>query len=453
MTFTTLSAISPIDGRYRDEVAGLAPFLSEAALIKYRIDIEIRYLQALAHEPKITEVRNLSKAEQKLLQKLVDDFDEREAEKVKDIERKTKHDVKAVEYYIKHKLERTSLRKVMEFIHFGLTSEDINNLAYSMMMRDAVQHQYLPLVKTLIDQLRKRARQYRSVAILSLTHGQPATPTTFGKELNVYVLRLQRQYHQLRSMQLAGKLNGATGNWAALHVAYPKVNWLRFSRQFVEHLGLEFNPATTQIESHDRLVELYQVMSHMNSIIRDFDQDMWFYISRGLCVQRNIAGEVGSSTMPHKINPIWFENSEGNCGLANALLHHLIEKLPVSRLQRDLTDSTVLRNQGVALAHSMLALNNTLRGLERIHIDKEAMAAELDTHWEVLAEAVQTVMRKLGKITPYEQLKRLTRGQQLDRTSLHIFIDSLDLPDADKQTLKRLTPATYVGLSKQIAEL
>lgn len=453
MTLTPLSAISPIDGRYRDEVEGLAPFLSEAALIKYRVQIEILYVQALAREPKVTEVRTLSQAELKLLHNLFIHFDEREAEKVKTIERKTKHDVKAVEYYIKHKLDRTSLRKVTEFIHFGLTSEDVNNLAYSLMLRDAMAQLYMPLVQQLIKELKHRARRYASYALLSLTHGQAATPTTFGKELNVFVMRLQRQYDRLRSIRLLGKLGGATGNWAAVHVAYPKVNWLRFSQQFVQKLGLELNPATTQIESHDRLVEMFQTISHINSIIQDFDQDVWFYIARGLCMQRDVAGEIGSSTMPHKINPIWFENSEGNCGLANALLNHLAEKLPVSRMQRDLTDSTVLRNQGVALAHSVIALKNTLRGLERIEIDKEAMATELNEHWEVLAEAIQTVMRKLGKPTPFEQLKRLTRGQQLDKTTLHIFIDSLDLPDGAKQTLKRLSPATYIGLSKQVAEL
>ena len=453
MTLTTLSAISPIDGRYRDEVEGLAPFLSEAALIKYRIRIELLYLQALAREPKIKEVRNLSRTEVKLLDQLVSDFDEREAEKVKDIEHKTKHDVKAVEYYIKHKLERTSLRKVTEFLHFGLTSEDVNNLAYSLMLRDAVQQCYLPLVKELIDQLKKRARQYHGLALLSLTHGQSATPTTLGKEYKVFVMRLQRQYHRLKSIRLLGKFSGATGNWAAVQLAYPTVNWLRFSQRFVEQLGLEFNPATTQIESHDRLVELFQTISSINSIIQDFDQDMWLYISRGLFIQRNIAGEVGSSVMPHKINPIFFENSEGNSGVANALLNHLSEKLPVSRLQRDLTDSTVLRNQGVALAHSVLSLHNTIKALNRVEPNREMIAAELDGHWEVLAEAIQTIMRKLGKPTPYEQLKRLTRGQQLDKTALHIFIDTLDLPDVEKQKLKRLTPATYIGLSKQVAEL
>ena len=289
--------------------------------------------------------------------------------------------------------------------------------------------------------------------MLSLTHGQSATPTTLGKEFMVFVLRLQRQYQSLKAIRLLGKFGGATGNWAAVHVAYPTVQWLRFSQRFVEQFDLEFNPVTTQIESHDRLVELFQTISRINTIMQDFNQDMWLYISRGLFVQRNIAGEVGSSAMPHKINPIWFENSEGNSGLANALLNHFSEKLPVSRLQRDLTDSTVLRNQGVALAHSVLSLRNTSKALQRVEPNKDAIAEELDTHWEVLAEAIQTVMRKLGKPTPYEQLKRLTRGQQLDKTTLHIFIDTLDLPEGEKQTLKRLTPATYIGLSKQVAEL
>lgn len=443
MKLDSLYALSPIDGRYRDEVAHLAPFLSEAALMRYRIYVEVEYLIAL---------RGLKPAEQTAVRRLWQNFSNRQAEQIKRIEAQTKHDVKAVEYFIKRQLSRTPFKAHLEFVHFGLTSEDINNLAYSLMLRDALRQVYLPALSQLIKLLKQQARRYAGYAMLSLTHGQPATPTTLGKELLVHTLRLQRQYDRLRAIKLLGKFSGATGNWAALQVAYPNINWLTFSKRFVTRLGLDFNPVTTQIESHDRLVETYQALALINSIVRDVDQDMWLYISRGLFVQRQVAGEVGSSTMPHKINPIYFENSEGNCGLANALLNHLAEKLPVSRMQRDLTDSTVLRNQGVALAHSYLALINTLKALNRVQPNKEQLTAELNAHWEVLAEAIQTVMRKLGKPTPYEQLKRLTRGQQLDQTTLHLFIDHLDLPDVEKRRLKQLTPAAYIGLSKKIAE-
>lgn len=453
MTSDTLLAISPIDGRYRDEVKSLARFLSESALMRYRVDVEVQYLVALSQVGALKEVRRFTATEQKLLRALVTDFTNHQAAQIKTIEAETKHDVKAVEYYIKHKLQHTSLRKQLEFVHFGLTSEDVNNLAYSLMVRDALRQVYLPQLQELIRQLKQRARRYASVSMLSLTHGQPATPTTVGKEFMVFTLRLQRQYDRLRSIRLLGKFGGATGNWAALQVAYPKVNWLKFSQAFVQKMGLEFNPATTQIESHDRLVETYQAMATVNTILRDFNQDMWLYIARGLFAQHNVAGEVGSSAMPHKINPIYFENSEGNIGIANALLNHFAEKLPVSRMQRDLTDSTVLRNQGVAMAHSLLALLNTMKALGRVEPNKEVLLAELNAHWEVLAEAIQTVMRKLGQPTPYEQLKRLTRGQQLDKTTLHIFIDQLDIPETEKDKLKKLTPGNYIGLSKQIAQL
>lgn len=421
--------------------------------MRYRIQVEVRYLMALAEQPNIKEVRRLTQAERQLLQGLYENFSPRAAERIKTIEQTTKHDVKAVEYYLKEKLKRTSLRRVVEFVHFGLTSEDVNNLAYSLMLREGLQQVYIPLLQQLIKELKQRARQYKHVALLSLTHGQPATPTTLGKELGVFALRLQRQLTVLRSIRLLGKFSGATGNWAAVVVAYPKVNWLAFSRRFVERFGLEFNPATTQIESHDRLAETYHALSRINVIVRNLDQDMWLYISRGIFGQAKVAGEVGSSTMPHKINPIWFENGEGNSGIANALLHHLAEKLPLSRLQRDLTDSTVLRNQGQAIAYSVLALQSTLKGLARVQANKAQAATELDNHWEVLAEAVQTVMRRLGKPTPYEQLKSLTRGQQLDKVTLHCFIDSLDLPETDKVRLKKLTPHSYTGLSSTVAQL
>lgn len=453
MELDTLSTISPLDGRYHKELAALGQFFSEAALMRYRIQVEAHYVLALAGHPAIREVRKLRASEQTQLHDLYVKFDQRAAQRVKTIEATTKHDVKAIEYFIKERLKRTSLRSVLEFVHFGLTSEDINNLAYSLMLRDALKMVYQPAIQELLVAWRQRAHRYKNIAMLSLTHGQPATPTTIGKEFAVFTLRLQRQLETLRHIKLLGKFGGATGNWAAVQVAYPKVDWLVFSRRFVTQLGLEFNPATTQIESHDRMAETYHALARINTIIRNFDQDMWLYISRGMFGQHNVAGEVGSSAMPHKINPIFFENSEGNCGLANALLLHLAEKLPVSRLQRDLTDSTVLRNQGVAVAYSLLAVRNCLRALGRVEVNRPQVAAELDQHWEVLAEPIQTVMRKLGKPTPYEQLKNLTRGQQLDKVTLHCFIDALDLPASEKQSLKRLTPSNYVGLSAKIAKL
>ena len=439
-TLNTISAISPLDGRYRRELAPLASYFSEAALMRYRVMVECEYLIALSQTLKLKGIKAAK------LRSLYEQFSDADAERIKTIEGTTKHDVKAVEYFLKEHVNS-------EFIHFGLTSEDVNNLAYTLMLRDAVQQQYLPILKDLIATLKQRARKYKALAMLSLTHGQAATPTTVGKEFMVYVFRLQRQYKLIHALKLLGKFGGATGNWAALHVAYPNVNWLQFSRKFVQGFKLEFNPATTQIESHDSMVELYQALARVNSIVRDLDQDMWQYISRGLFTQHNIAGEIGSSAMPHKINPIFFENSEGNAGIANALFAYLAEKLPVSRMQRDLTDSTVLRNQGVAVAHSVLTLKNALKALGRVEANRVALAKELDNHWEVLAEPIQTVMRRLNKPTPYEQLKQLTRGHQLDQAAMHQFIDALDLPQAEKQNLKKLTPANYIGLSKQVAEL
>lgn len=453
MKSSALFSLSPLDGRYASSLAPLARLCSEAGLMRYRVQVEVEYLIALAADARIPEVGKFSATEQALLRGYYQNFSTRDAERIKAIEATTKHDVKAVEYFIKQKLQRTSLRTVQEFVHFGLTSEDINNLAYSLMLRDSVQQVYLPAVRQLTQLLKHRARYYAGLPMLSLTHGQPATPTTLGKEYMVYAARLTRQQQTLKQLALLGKFGGATGNWAALVVAYPKVNWLQFSQRFVQRLGLEFNPATTQIESHDRIAEVYQAIARICTIIKDLDGDMWLYISRGVFTQRNVAGEIGSSAMPHKINPIYFENSEGNCGLAVTLLQYLAEKLPVSRLQRDLTDSTVLRNQGSALGHAYLAVQNVLQGLERIEPNRDVLAGELDAHWEVLAEAIQTVLRRLGKPTPYEQLKKLTRGQQLTRQHLHDFIDTLDIPTSEQQNLKKLTPGSYTGLSNQVATM
>ncbi len=448
-----LQAISPIDGRYRTIGDELTEYFSEMALMGYRIKIEVMYLLALSAHPHIKEVRKFSKTEQDALHALYEDFTLEQARRVKVIEATTKHDVKAIEYFMKERLKNSSLQPVLEFVHFGLTSEDINNLALSLMLHDAVQDIYVPGVKNLIQQLRKQARANKAVAMLSLTHGQPATPTTLGKEFMVYVQRLERQLKTLTTISLTGKFGGATGNWAAQVVAYPQVDWMQFSKQFITSLGLEPNLATTQIESHDRMAEMYQAVARINTIIKDFDQDMWQYIARKLFIQQNKTGEIGSSAMPHKINPIYFENSEGNVGIANALLNHLAEKLPVSRMQRDLTDSTVLRNQGVAIAHAVLAVRNTIQALDRVSPDKAHIAAELNEHWEVLAEPIQTVMRRLGKDAPYEKLKTLTRGHQLTKEALHEFINGLEIPKKDKQQLLALTPATYIGLSIKVAEL
>lgn len=448
-----LQAISPIDGRYRTIGDELTEYFSEMALMGYRIKIEVMYLLALSAHPQIKEVRKFSKTEQEALHALYEDFTLEQARRVKIIEATTKHDVKAIEYFMKERLKNSSLKPVMEFVHFGLTSEDVNNLALSLMLHDAVYDIYVPGVENLIQQLRKQARAYKSVAMLSLTHGQPATPTTLGKELMVYVQRLERQLKTLTTISLTGKFGGATGNWAAQVVAYPQVDWMEFAKQFIASLGLEPNLATTQIESHDRMAEMYQAVARINTVIKDFDQDMWQYISRKLFIQQNKAGEIGSSAMPHKINPIYFENSEGNVGIANALLNHLAEKLPVSRMQRDLTDSTVLRNQGVAISHAVLAVRNTSQALDRVSPDKIHISAELNEHWEVLAEPIQTVMRRLGKEAPYEKLKALTRGHQLTQAALHEFINGLDIPKKEKQQLLSLTPATYIGLSVKVAEL
>ena len=448
-----LLAISPLDGRYHSSSAQLQDYFSEMALMGYRIKVEVMYLLALSADSKIKEVRRFTIDEQEELHRLYERLTLKQAERVKEIEATTKHDVKAIEYFMKERLKRSSLKPVLEFVHFGLTSEDVNNLAFTMMLRDAIEDLYIPQVKELTSMLKQQARRYKKWSMLSLTHGQPATPTTLGKELMVYVQRLQRQLTTLQQVQFTGKFGGATGNWAAQAVAYPQVDWMKFAAKFITSLRLEPNLATTQIESHDQVAEAYHAMARVNNIIKDFDQDMWMYISRKLFVQENKKGEVGSSAMPHKINPIFFENSEGNIGIANALFEYLAGKLPVSRMQRDLTDSTTLRNQGVAVAHSLLAVSNTKRALDRVAPNKQAMHDELNQHWEVLAEPIQTVMRRLGKDTPYEQLKELTRGAHLTKEALHQFIDGLDIPTSDKDQLKALTPAKYTGLSEQVANI
>ena len=444
-----LKNISPLDGRYANSVKGLSAYFSESALMSYRLKVEIEYLIALGNEKTIKELPAFSKEEQSRLQKIYQNFNTSGAEKVKQIEASTNHDVKAIEYYIQSKVKKA----LHPWIHFALTSEDVNNLSYSLMWHDGLNQAYLSALQSMNKILKKLARKYKNAAMLALTHGQPATPTTFGKELAVFCARLDRQIDQIKSHKLLGKFGGATGTWSAHIAAYPKTNWIGFASKFIKSLGLDPNLLTTQIEPHDSIAESYHQVVRVNSILTDLCRDMWSYISRGILGQKKVAGEVGSSTMPHKINPIQFENAEGNIGVANALLNYLATKLPISRMQRDLTDSTTLRNQGVTLGHSYLALQNILKGLSRITINKVQMANELNNHWEVLAEAVQTILRKSGKQDAYEQLKTLTRGQAINAESIAEFISGLDIPDKDKQTLLSLTPESYIGLAAKLVDL
>ena len=444
-----LNIISPLDGRYANSVKDLSDTFSESALMGYRLKIEIEYLIALGNEKAIKDLQSFSKDEQSRLRKIYQNFNISGAEKVKEIEANTNHDVKAIEYYIQSKVKKS----LHPWIHFALTSEDVNNLSYSLMWQDGLKQVYLPTLLSVNKELKKLARKYKDSSMLALTHGQPATSTTFGKELAVFCARLDRQISQMKSQKLLGKLGGATGTWSAHMVAFPKVNWTQFASRFIKSLGLVPNLITTQIEPHDSLAESFHQVVRVNSILTDLCRDMWTYISRGILGQKKVAGEVSSSTMPHKINPIQFENAEGNMGIANALLNHLATKLPISRMQRDLTDSTTLRNQGVALGHSYLALQNILKGLSRITINKVQMANELDNHWEILAEAVQTILRKSGKQDAYEQLKALTRGQSINAESMAEFVSGFKISDDDKQTLLSLTPESYIGLAPKLVDL
>ena len=447
-----LSNISPIDGRYEKDTQELKLFFSEEALIKYRIKIEIEYLITLcsAH---IKELKPLSSVKKTELRNIYNKFSTNDAKQVKKIEEKTNHDVKAVEYFISDKLKRSGSAKLIPWIHFALTSEDINNLAYSLMWQEGLIHVYLPTLKKVISKLKTLAKNYSSTAMLAMTHGQPATPTTIGKALAVFCNRLQRQTTHIKEHNLQGKLGGATGTWGAHIATYPNVDWLQFTQRFIKSLKLEPNLITTQIEPHDSIIESYQSIIRINSILIDFCQDIWLYISREIFKQKRIADEVGSSTMPHKINPINFENAEGNLGISNAILSHFSAKLPISRLQRDLSNSTVLRNQGVAMAHSLLAIKNIIKGLNRLAVNKDKTLEELNSHWEVLAEAIQTILRKNGQRDAYEKLKELTRGEKMSRVTINKFINSLELPKADKEYLLNLTPETYTGLSSKLVEL
>ena len=443
-----LTSISPLDGRYSKTVEELTEYFSEPALMYYRIKVEIEYLIALGDEKGIKELPAFSKTEQIKLRNIYKNFNSSAAQKVKDIEEITNHDVKAVEYYLQGRLKKS----LHPWIHFALTSEDVNNLSYSLMWQDGLNQVYLPALKTVNKELKKLARKYKNVSMLALTHGQPATPTSLGKEFAVFAGRLQRQLQHIKSHRLLGKLSGATGTWAAHATSYPNINWISFSKRFVKSLGLEPNLITTQIESNDSLAESYHNLIRVNTILLDFCRDVWLYISRGVFGQKTKIGEVGSSTMPHKVNPIQFENAEGNLGIANAYLSHLAQTLPVSRMQRDLSGSTIIRNQGVPLAHSLLACKNIVKGIDRLTVNRKKIREELDNHWEVLAEAIQTTLRKSGDRLPYERLKNLTRGQKITQEDIQAFVQSLDLPKKEKQTLLDLTPENYTGLAARIVE-
>jgi adenylosuccinate lyase len=453
MELTALTALSPLDGRYGSKIAGLRDFFSEYALIKYRVIVEIEWLKALAAEPAIAEVPAFSADAIALLDGIADRFSVADAERVKTIEATTNHDVKAVEYFLKEKTKSNGeIAAVSEFIHFACTSEDINNLSHALMLKGARDAVLLPALEKLIARLTDLAHELAELPMLSRTHGQPASPTTVGKELANVVYRLRRGYIAIGDVELLGKINGAVGNYNAHLSAYPEIDWEGFARSFVSGLGLTFNPYTIQIEPHDAMAELYDAMARANTILVDLNRDVWGYISVGYFKQKVKAGEVGSSTMPHKVNPIDFENSEGNLGLANAVLRHLAEKLPISRWQRDLTDSTVLRNMGVGFGYSLLAYESCLRGLSKLEANPAALAADLDANWEVLAEPIQTVMRRYGVANPYEQLKELTRGKAgMTRETLHAFIDGLAIPDAEKVRLKAMTPGAYTGKAAELA--
>lgn len=451
MTQFNLTALSPIDGRYADKVDALRPIFSEYGLIRFRVLVEIRWLQALAAQTYITEVPTLSSAAQVTLNGLIENFSEADALRVKTIEKTTNHDVKAVEYWLKEKIVgHIELEQVSEFIHFACTSEDINNLAYALMLQ-AGRVVIMSQIEACIAAIKKIAIDLAAQPMLSRTHGQSATPTTVGKEFANVVTRMERQKQQLAAVALLGKINGAVGNYNAHCVAYPEVDWTAFAQHFVESLGLSWNAYTIQIEPHDYIAEYFHALSRFNTVLLDFDRDVWSYISLGYFRQRTIAGEVGSSTMPHKVNPIDFENSEGNLGFANALLTFMAEKLPVSRLQRDLTDSTVLRNIGVGIAHTSIAIQATLKGLSKLEVNATAIEADLDANWEVLAEPIQTVMRRYGIEKPYEKLKELTRGNRITPEQLQMFIQQLAIPEAAKANLLALTPRTYIGYAEKLA--
>ena len=446
MELTSLNAISPIDGRYGSKTNVLRRSVSEYGLLRMRVIVEVRWLQALAKHPQIIEVPALSDEASTLLDQLADNFSEADAQAIKDIEKTTNHDVKAVEYFIKNQMANNAeLAAISEFVHFACTSEDINNLSHALMLREALEVGITPELKNIITAIQDLAIEHAEQPMLSRTHGQTASPSTVGKEMANVAARLSRQLKQIENVEFLGKINGAVGNYNAHFSAYPDVDWQAHAEAFVTSLGLSWNPYTTQIEPHDYIAELFDAICRFNTILLDFDRDVWGYISMGFFKQKTIAGEIGSSTMPHKVNPIDFENSEGNLGIANAIMGHLSAKLPISRWQRDLTDSTVLRNLGVGLAHSLIAYQSTLKGISKLEINAPRLDADLNNAWEVLAEPIQTVMRRYGIESPYEKLKELTRGRTIDQATIEAFVDTLEMPEDAKVELKKLTPATYIG--------
>ncbi len=453
MELSSLTAVSPVDGRYGEKVSPLRAIFSEYGLLKFRVQVEVRWLQKLAATAEIKEVPAFDADANAFLDAIVENFNETDAARIKTIERTTNHDVKAVEYFLKEKVaEVPALHAVSEFIHFACTSEDINNLSHALMLETARREVILPYWTQLIDAVKDLAQQYRDIPLLSRTHGQPATPSTMGKEMANVAYRMSRQLRQLEQVEMLGKINGAVGNYNAHMSAYPEVDWHQLSEAFVTSLGISWNPYTTQIEPHDYIAELFDCIARFNTILIDFDRDVWGYIALNHFKQKTIAGEIGSSTMPHKVNPIDFENSEGNLGLANAVMQHLAAKLPVSRWQRDLTDSTVLRNLGVGIGYALIAYQATLKGISKLEVNRDRLLAELDQNWEVLAEPIQTVMRRYGIEKPYEKLKELTRGKRVDAAGMQAFIDSLALPEEEKTRLKQMTPANYLGRAVQMVD-
>ena len=454
MALTPLNALSPLDGRYQAKLDPLRPCFSEFALIRHRALVEVEWLKALASEHTIKEIASFGAQTVKELDGAIAGFDETDAAQVKAIEANTNHDVKALEYWLKeHFAKNTEVRKASEFIHFACTSEDINNLAHGLMLKTARDNVMLPMLDKLIVRLTELAKQLADAPMLARTHGQPASPTTLGKEIANVAYRLRRQRKQLVAVEILGKINGAVGNFNAHLSAYPDFDWEAFAKKFVTKLGLVYNPYTTQIEPHDAMAELYDALARINTILIDLNRDIWGYISLGYFKQKVLKSEVGSSTMPHKVNPIDFENSEGNLGLANAVLRHMADKLPISRWQRDLTDSTVLRNMGVAFGYALLGYDSCLKGLSKLEANPAQLAADLDNNREVLAEPIQTVMRRYGIEHPYEQLKELTRGKDgINKETLHAFIRALKIPEAAKKSLLEMTPASYIGKAAELAK-
>ncbi|MFP3014694.1 MAG: adenylosuccinate lyase [Arsenophonus sp.] len=453
MELSALTSISSIDGRYNDKVNILRKIFSEFALLKYRIQVEIHWLKKLSSCTDIKEVPIFSVDTKLYLDNIVSNFSENDAIKIKKIEKTTNHDVKAVEYFLKEKIAANNeLKKVAEFIHFACTSEDINNLSYAIMLKTARDEVIFPKWRKIINNIKYMAHLYRTFPLLSRTHGQPATPTTIGKEFANVAYRMERQYQQLEQIEILGKINGAVGNYNAHILAYPRIDWHLLSEEFVTSLGIKWNPFTTQIEPHDYIAELFNCIARFNTILIDFNRDIWGYIALNHFRQKTFSSEIGSSTMPHKVNPIDFENSEGNLGLANALLHHMANKLPISRWQRDLTDSTVLRNLGVGIGYSLIAYQSTLKGLSNIEVNEQNLKTELYNNWGVLSEAIQTVMRRYGIKNPYEKLKVLTRGRHVTEDDIKTFINSSDLPETEKNYLKTITPFNYIGYSINLVD-